>query len=200
MSGSVAPGLRAALRLARGRTDGILLGGEAEAEIAATRRSFLAAGICLPIFAGLHVLDAITAQQRAAGDAELSWTDLAWTAAEGHGLAVAVLGFAIGWAGFALASHRVAGRLGRAALWPRFITLWNWCNLVQYLLLSVAAVIGLTALPWFLVQTAWLVALGWAIWLEWFMTRFALAMPGLLAVAMVALDLAIGMLVAGIVG
>ncbi len=167
----------------------------------AARRSFLAGAICLPIFVGLHALDVITAKlQQEPRRVDMSWSDLDWTAADLRGLAVAICGFVIGWVGFALVSHRVAGRLGRASLWPRFITLWNWCNLVQYMLLATAAVIGLAPLPWFVVQTVWLVALGWAMWLEWFMTRFALAIPALLAVAMVALDVAIGMTVTGIVG
>ena len=28
--------------------------------------------------------------------------------------------------------------LGRAKLWPRFVTVWNWCNVLQYLALVVA--------------------------------------------------------------
>ena len=194
MSDPVRPGLRAALLLARGRTQELASPGPVEADIATARRSFATVAFCLPVFIFLHLIDRLAAEVAGAEAAP------EWTAAEWRGLAVALLGFAIGWAGFALVSHRVALRLGRGALWPRFIALWNWCNLVQYLLLLAAALIGLAPLPAIIGQTAWLVALGWAIWLEWFMTRFALAMPGLLAMAVVALDLAIGMLVAGIVG
>lgn len=201
MSGPVVPGLRAALLLARGRTEGIAPPATGDVELARARHSFVAALFCLPFFIGLRLIDIITAKiGDDPGRASLPWADLDWSVADARAMAITLCGFVIGWAGFAIASHRFAARIGRAALWPRFIALWNWCNLVQYGLLAVAAVIGLAALPWWAVQTAALVALGWALWLEWFMTRFALAIPGLLAVALVALDVAIGMTVTAIVG
>lgn len=179
----VAAGLQAALQLARGRPEAVLLVGGGEEGMTAARRSFWAAAICTPAFVGLHLLE-----HRGAAGPGL------------RALAIDILGFAIGWIGFALASHRVAGMLGRAVLWPRFITLWNWCNLLQYLMLTAAALSALVGLPDWIGQTAWLVALGWAMWLEWFMTRVSLALSGAVAVAMVALDVAIGLLVAGGVG
>ena len=85
-------------------------------------------------------------------------------------------------------------------MWPRFITLWNWCNVVQYLMLVAAALPGLLGLPDVVGQTAWLVALGWALWLEWFMTGLALAIPAPMAATLVILDVAIGLIVAGVTG
>ena len=61
-----------------------------------------------------------------------------------------------------MTSYEVAGLLGRREMWPQFITLWNWCNVVQYLMLVAAALPGLLGLPDILGQTAWLVALGWS--------------------------------------
>ena len=116
------------------------------------------------------------------------------------GFAADLLGFVIGWLGFALVSYRVAGALGRRAMWPRFITLWNWCNVVQYLMLVAAALPGLLGWPEVVGQTAWLVALGWALWLEWFMTRLALGLPAPMAATLVILDVAIGLIVAGVTG
>jgi len=105
-----------------------------------------------------------------------------------------------GWVGFALLSHRLAGVLGRAPLWPRFIAVWNWCNVVQYLMLVVAGLPALLGLPELLAQTVWLVAMGWALWLEWYATRLALAIPGRSAMALVALDFALGVFLLAITG
>ena len=102
--------------------------------------------------------------------------------------------------GFALLSHRLAGTMGRAALWPRFIAVWNWCNVVQYLMLVTAALASLLELPDLLAQTIWLVATGWALWLEWYATRLALAIPAGPAVALVGLDFALGLFLAGFTG
>ena len=49
-------------------------------------------------------------------------------------------------------------------------------------------------------QTVWLVAVGWALWLEWFATRTSLAISGWPAAGLVALDLAIGLIVEGVTG
>jgi hypothetical protein len=182
----MAAGLHAALRLARGRSDGVLLlGDDASDTLAAARRSFWAAAFCLPAFVCLHLLETAPG------------TGLATAA---HDFALDLLGFVIGWAGFALVSCRVAARIGRAALWPRFITLWNWCNLIQYLMLVTASLPGLLGLPDLVGETAWLVAIGWALWLEWFATRLTLAVPALAAAALVALDVSIGLFVSGITG
>ena len=102
-------------------------------------------------------------------------------------------GYVIGWVGFALLSHRIARAIGRAALWPRFIAAWNWCNVVQYPMLVAAGVPGVARRPgrW-PTRPSWLVAMGWALWLEWYATRLALAVPGRTALALVGLDFALG--------
>ncbi len=182
----VATGFQAAWLLARGRADGLTVLGSPPDTVAVARRSFWALLFCLPAFLCLHLLD-----QRAAGGT---------AGGSARGLAADLLGFVIGWLGFALASYQVAGALGRRAMWPRFITLWNWCNVVQYLMLVAAALPGLLGLPDVVGQTAWLVALGWALWLEWFMTGLALAIPAPMAATLVILDVAIGLIVAGVTG
>lgn len=182
----VATGLQAALLLARGRADGLSVLGSPPDAAAVARRSFWALVFCLPAFLCLHLLD-----QRAAGGA---------VGGTARGFAAELLGFVIGWLGFALTSYEVAGLLGRREMWPQFITLWNWCNVVQYLMLVAAALPGLLGLPDILGQTAWLVALGWALWLEWFMTGLALSVPGPMAAMLVILDVTIGLIVAGVTG
>ena len=177
-------GLHAALLLARGRAEAIGLLAEGDA-IAAARRSFWAAALCVPAFVCLRLLD---------------WQQSGGAPASARGFAGDLLGFVVGWAGFALITHELAKGLNREAAWPRFITLWNWCNLVQYLMLVAAALPGLLGVPDIVGQTAWLVAMGWALWLEWFMTRLALSVPGPVAAGMVAMDLALGLFIAGFTG
>jgi hypothetical protein len=183
MSGGFAEiglGLQAAVRLARGRADGLaLITTDTAAEWHAATRSFWAIALCLPAFVALHLLDQ-------AGGA--------------RGFAADLAGYVVGWLGFALLTHRLAARLDRAALWPRFITLWNWCNVLQYLMLVVSILPGLLGLPGWLGQTAWLVAMGWALWLEWFTIRVALALPGWQAASLVALDVSVGLMVLGVSG
>ncbi len=188
---AVAAGLQAALLLARGRTDALDALGPATDAIASAKRSFWAMAFCLPAFVCLHLVAALGTT---AGAPATSPTLSA------HSFAVDLLGFVIGWMVFALASYRITAMLGRAAMWPRFITLWNWCNLIQYVMLVVATLPDLLGLPEIVGQTAWLVAFGWAMWLEWFMTRLALVIPAPLAAALVLLDVAVGLIVAGFTG
>jgi hypothetical protein len=180
-------GLQAALRLAQGRGgDGmLLLCGAPEEEAFTARCSFLAALLCLPAFLCLRLID---------------WAQNGVPAEAAHGFALDLLGYAIGWAGFALLSHGLAARIGRQANWPRFIAAWNWCNAIQYLLLVAASLPVLFGLPDWVVETAWLVAVGWALWLEWYATCLSLEVAGLQAAGLVALDLGLGFLIAGVMG
>jgi hypothetical protein len=183
MTARLGSALHGAFLLARGRADGLLLiAAPPEAEMVVAARSFWAIAVCLPAFLCLHLLDA--------ADDGLPPAPLL----------LDLLGYVIGWVGFALISHRVAATMGRAALWPRFITVWNWCKVVQYLMLVTAGMTSLLDLPDPLSQTVWLVAMGWALWLEWYATSLALAIPGGPAAALVGLDFALGIFLLGIMG
>ena len=172
-------GLHGAMLLARGRADGLLLmAGQEEPAVRAAARSFWAAAICLPAFVCLQL---ISLAQSPGLPPHF-----------GHGLALQLLGYGVDWAGFALASREVARAMGRLSAWPRFIAAWNWCNVVQYLLLVAASLPPLLDLPTVLGETAWLVATGWALWIEWYATRVALGVGGLPAAGLVVLDEAMG--------
>jgi hypothetical protein len=176
----VGEGLHAALLLARGRADGLaLLNPAPDAAMATAARSFWAVVLCLPAFICLHLLD---------------WSQSATPLPQARGFALDLLGYVIGWVGFALISRSIAAQLGRETLWPRFIAVWNWCNVVQYLMLVLADMPVLLGLPDWISQSAWLVAMGWALWLEWFATGLALEIPPLQAVGLVALDVLTGLL------
>jgi len=97
-------------------------------------------------------------------------------------------------------SHFVAVRIGRERRWPGYIAVWNWCNVVQYALLLLAAIPALLHAPAQIGQATELIAVGWALWLEWFATRLALDVTALTAAALVGADLLIGLFLAGISG
>jgi hypothetical protein len=172
-------GLQGALLLARGRAEGLqLLAGREEPAMAAAARSFWAAALCLPAFICLQLIGV--------------YEDGHLPAHFAHGLALQLLGYAIDWAGFALLSRPVARMMGRLPAWPRYIAAWNWCNVVQYLLLVGASLPPLLDLPAIVGETAWLAATGWALWIEWYATRVALGVNGIRAAGLVLLDEALG--------
>lgn len=182
---SLPSGLQAALMLARGRPAGLgLLVAEPDAAMQLATRSFWALPVALPGFVALHMIDWLLSGRVAGGRGF------------GHDFAADLLGFVIGWVGFCLLSHRIAARSGRAALWPRYIAAWNWCNVLQYMMLVAASLPALLGLPDWIVQTSWLVATGWALWLEYFAARLALQLSRRFAVGMVALDFGLGVAIA----
>ncbi len=189
--GGVATGLQAALLLARGNAQGIgLLAAEDEPALAVAARSFWASVLCLPAFVCLQLID--TLQQVPPHAA-------AGFAVEAHGFALQLCGYAIDWAGFALLTRWLAGALQRGARWPTFIAAYNWCNVVQYLLLVVASLPPLLGLPGIVGETAWLVATGWALWLEWYAARLALGVTAMQAIGLVLLDEAFGFAILAII-
>jgi hypothetical protein len=179
---SVGSGLQAALLLARGRPEGLRF---VEADMAGAARSFWAAAVCLPAFICLRLL---------------AWTESGLPPQLAHAFGVDVLFYVIGWAGYAVLSRPVVAALGRGRRWPRYIAAWNWCNVVQYFLLVAAGLPGLLGAPEWLDQTCQLIALGWALWLEWFAARLALEIPALPAAGLVALDVALGLLLVAFTG
>ena len=166
-------GLRGALLLACGRPEGLA---DAPADMDGAARSFRAAAVGLPLFLLLLT----------AGGPKLSASVLI----------LQVLGYAIAWAGYAVLSHWLVGALGKAARWPRFIAIWNWVNVVQYLLLLGGASPALAGAPAWLAQTAALTAQGWALWLEWYAIRLALDATGPVAAAVMAPDVLLGVVLA----
>jgi hypothetical protein len=178
MTARLGTSLHGAFLLARGRPDGLLLLlAPPDGELATAARSFWAAALCLPPFVCLHLLD---------------WLDGSASVHPIRAMLQDLTGYALGWVGFAVLSHALAGRIGRIELWPRFITAWNWCNVVQYLMLLAAAVPDVLQLPAELSQATWLVAMGWALWLEWYATRLTLALGGFAAAMLVATDFLLG--------
>jgi hypothetical protein len=175
-------GLRGAFLLARGRPEGMLL---FEATPAGALRSFWAAAICLPGFLVLRLVNWAGSGAPASG--------------VGVGLAAELIGYVFAWAGFALASLPIAEQHGRKADWPRFIAAWNWANVVQYLVLLALTVPAGFGLPGVLSGGLGLAALGYALWLEWFVARHALRLAAGPAALVVGLDVFVSIFVSGLV-
>ena len=173
---SVFSGLHGALLLARGRAEGVRYIGD---DMSVAARSFWAALICVPLFFGVL---------------GLGWVQVGRPTNPAHAVVLELLSFVIGWAGYAVLSYPVVAALQRERHWPRFITLWNWCNVVQYALLFIASVPAALAAPYWLDQTAQLVAQGWALWLEWFAIRLALDVSGTRAAVVMAPDVLLGLM------
>ncbi len=185
MIGTVAQGLNASWMLARGRPEALQLfdGTDPGQQAVVAARSFWAAALCLPAFVCLDLL---------------GWLSGGAPRHPGHALAADLLTWAIGWVGFALLSHRIAGLAGKQDRWWRFIAVWNWCNVAQYMLTVASALPEAFGAPSWISQLASLVAVGWALWIEWFATRLALDLPGTAAAALVALDFGLGLLLTAI--
>ena len=177
---AVAAGVQGAWLLARGQPDGLRL---VEADAAGAARSFWAVAICLPSFICLRLID---------------WAVDGLPPQAAHAIALDLLSYIIQWCGFAVLSHRLVGVMGLAERWPQFIAAWNWCAVVQYLLLVVFSVPELLGAPALLSQAAQVFALGWALWLEWFAFRLTLEVGVMAAARLVAVDVAIGVLVAAV--
>jgi hypothetical protein len=176
----LAAGLASALLFARGRPEGTqFLANDSDT----AWYSFRAALLCLPIFLSLRLLT--------------------WSLQGGPrsgvvlGLVAELSGYVISWFGFALLSRVLAQHAQRSGQWNQFIAAWNWANVVQYAVLLALMLPSAFGVPSWVSNGLGLAALGYAVWLEWFVTRTALGVAGPTAVMFVLLDLAIGLFVGG---
>ena len=173
-------GLRGVLTLARGQAHGAML---IEDTPEGAARSFWSAAICLPGFLALVMLD---------------WAEDPPAAGVAYALLVQIVAHAAGWAGFAVASQALAQAAGRGAEWPHFIAAWNWANVVQYLLLLAVSLPPLLGLPQPLASALAVATLGYQLWLVWLLAKTTLRSGGL-AIAVLGLDLVVGVAVAVLV-
>jgi hypothetical protein len=179
-AGSVSSGLFAALRLARGRADGVVL---VPGDRATVIRSFWSILFSVPAVIARVVM---------------SWADTGIPSDAAHDLGREVIVFVLGWLIFVEVTHRLAPVLDRADRWGRFIALWNWCNVIEGILVVIGGIPGLFGAPPVVDQVCQLVTIGWALWLEWYATRLALGVTPLTATALVMLDQSIGVLLASL--
>jgi hypothetical protein len=180
LGSTVTSGLHAALRLARGRSDGVaLVPGDRKTVV----RSFWSIGLCLP-----SVIVRLL----------MSWSVSGLPIDAAHAAVREVIVFVVGWLVFVEITHRLAPLIGRTEQWGRFIAVWNWCNVVEGVLVVAGGIPGTLGAPAIVDQLCELIALGWALWLEWYATRLAFDVRPLTASCMVVLDQSIGIMLASL--
>ena len=177
---TVTLGLYAALRLARGRADGVaLVPGDRKTIV----RSFWSIALCLPAVIGRLLM---------------SWAATGIPADAARLAGREVLVFVVGWLVFVEVTHRLAPVIGRAERWSRFIAVWTWCNVVVGVIVIVGGIPGMLGAPAIVDQACELIAIGWALWLEWYATRLTLGVAPLRAASFVLLDQSIGIMLASL--
>jgi hypothetical protein len=177
---AVTSGLQAALRLASGRPDGIVLIAGDRATIV---RSFWSIVFCLP-----SVICRLL----------MSWVVSGLPEDALHAAGREVIVFVLGWLVFVEVTHRIAPLIGRAERWGRFVAVWNWCNVIEGLLVVVGDIPGVLGAPAVVDQACQLVTVGWALWLEWYATRLMFDVGRTMATWLVLLDQLIGLFVASL--
>jgi hypothetical protein len=180
ITGSVTSGLHAAVLFARGRSDGLRY---VEADTAGARRSFWAMALCMPAIVCLRLM---------------SWVEYGAPRQVAHAFGLGLLGDAVAWLAFAALSFHLVTMLGSGARWPRFITAWNWCNVIENMLLVVGGIPGLLGAPSIVSETAQIFSIGWAMWIEWFAIKQSLNTNGLAAGILLVMDQLIGLIVTAI--
>ena len=175
---AVAGGLRGAIRLTRGRADGILL---MDGDAAGAVRSFWALAFCMPILVGMRLV---------------SWAETGAPAQAGRILSQDLAIFVVAWLAFATVSFQLARILRREAEWPRFLVAWSWCSVMQNLLMFVGSLPDDFGAPPVVGQSIQLIAIGWALWLEWYAIRLTLSLSTIASAWIVLIDASIGLMAA----
>jgi hypothetical protein len=177
---TVTSGLNAALRLAWGRPDGVVLvPGDRETIV----RSFWSIALCVPSVIGRLLL---------------SWATSGVPADAWHAVGREVIVFVLGWLVFVEVTHRLAPVIGKAERWGRFIAVWNWCNVIEGMLVFVGGIPGVLGAPSVVDEAFELITIGWALWLEWYATRLAFGVGVMTAAWLVLLDQSIGIFLASL--
>jgi len=174
----IGTGLHAAVLFARGNAAALRF---VETDMAGAARSFWALPIGLPAIVALRLM---------------TWVESGLPPHPGHEISLDLMGYLVGWLAFALLSFHLVPMLGCAPRWPRFIAAWNWCNVIENMLVVLGSIPGLLGAPPMLNEAAWIFAVGWALWIEWFATRESLGTTGMSAALLVLLDQMIGLLLA----
>jgi hypothetical protein len=128
----------------------------------------------------------------------MEWAEDGMPPNPAHLMGRELLVFVLGWLVFVEVTHFIAPTLGRAERWGRFIAIWNWCNVVEGVLVIIGGLPGLLGAPAILAQASELITIGWALWLEWYATRLSFGVTAVTAVGLVMLDQLIGIFLAAL--
>jgi hypothetical protein len=177
---TMAAGLSGAARLAFGKADGVVL---VAGDHQTAARSFWAIPFALPsVVCRLLMV----------------WSADGFPAQPGRQMGRELIIFVLGWLLFVELTHALAPAIGKAHRWPRFIALWNWCNVVEGVLIVAGGLPGILGAPPIIGQASELITIGWALWLEWYATRLTLDVKAAAALGIVLLDQALGILLAAV--
>jgi hypothetical protein len=148
-------------------------------------RSFWAAALCYPLYLALIYLRL--------DDQTLSQSSF------GHIVLIESIAYVIGWTAFPLVILTFCRALHREEQGFDFITAYNWSQVLQSAFLVVTGVIGIFLTPRAsanLDLSSYLLLLGY----EWFIAVVAIGASGWLAGAVVAIDFALGTIIALVAG
>ena len=174
-----AAALAGAFMLARGRATGLAL---IDGSPAGAWASFMAMFLCVPGYAALRLLS----------DTPAAPDPLRAFAAE-------TIGYVAGWFAFPLVMDGVTRAMDRAERYTTLVATWNWANVVQVLvLLGSAAVAAMGILPTAVSDVLALMVLGYILWLQWFVARTVLGVPGAQASFVVVTELVLGLFITGL--
>jgi hypothetical protein len=175
---SIASGLRGAVRLACGQSDGVA---RVEADDRVAIHSFWAIALCLPPVLCMRFMD---------------WYESGVPPNAPVSLARYLILFVVGWLLFVLASHHMARSIDREKDWPRFIAIWSYCSVIENILIAAGGIPGAIGAPPILDEACQLITLGWAFWLEWYSIGLSLRVGPLTATIFLAVDIGIGIAMA----
>jgi hypothetical protein len=174
-----AAGLTGAWRLARLDPSGLAYFDASERGF---WRSFWAAAIYAPGYVIIVALD-YAQHPPAASDMRI--------------LAVQLIAYVISWTAYPLAMFWGTAALGREAHYTRFIVAWNWANVLEMAVFLPVA--GLAAATGEQIGILPLIASLLILAYQWYVARTVLVISRLRAVAVVALDLVIDMMLLSVV-
>ena len=111
-------------------------------------------------------------------------------------LLVETIAYVIGWLAFPVVMVHITDLLGRGERFLGYIVAVNWCNVIQaWLIASIALLGAANALPQGLARFLSALAFLWTLSFQWFVARAGLAVNGLTAAAVVALDVVLSLFV-----
>ncbi|MBL8832235.1 MAG: hypothetical protein JNL71_07575 [Rhodospirillales bacterium] len=118
----------------------------------------------------------------------------------GPAFAIEAIGYVIGWTAFPVLSHAICERIGKPVEWYGYVVAYNWANVLQIAFYLPAALLGtfegVPPMPLFLIGV---ISVSAAIAIHFRVARVVLGIDAVPALMLVAVDLAVGQIVARIV-
>lgn len=118
----------------------------------------------------------------------------------GPALAIETIGYVIGWTAFPVLSHAICERIGKPVAWFGYVVAYNWANVLQIAFYLPAALLGtfegVPPLPLFFIGVISVTA---AIAIHFRVARVVLGIDAVPALMLVAVDLAVGQIIARVV-